>query len=98
MSRFTARVRDGVREVTALSTQLGTVIEGVESLKPRFDAAHRGMEAQAAGAGQINDAMLQLRDIALLSGESSQATRAASAQLLAAVEDLKTEIARFRTR
>ncbi len=98
MSRFTARVRDGVREVTALSTQLGTVIEGVESLKPRFDAAHRGMEAQAAGAGQINDAMLQLRDIALLSGESSQATRTASAQLLAAVEDLKTEIARFRTR
>ncbi len=98
MSRFTARVRDGVREVTALSTQLGTVIEGVESLKPRFDAAHRGMEAQAAGAGQINEAMLQLRDIALLSGESSQATRAASAQLLAAVEDLKTEIARFRTR
>ncbi|MGA1080225.1 MAG: methyl-accepting chemotaxis protein [Steroidobacteraceae bacterium] len=98
MSRFTARVRDGVREVTALSTQLGTVIEGVESLKPRFDAAHRGMEAQAAGAGQITDAMLQLRDIALLSGESSQATRTASAQLLAAVEDLKTEIARFRTR
>jgi hypothetical protein len=41
--------------------------------------------------------MLQLREIALVSGESSEGLHAASAQLLSAVDSLKVAMARFQT-
>lgn len=97
MDRFGEQVRSGVSEATELGVQLGQIIEGVERLKPRFESAHQGMQAQVAGAGQISDAMLQLREVAVISGESSQALADTSGQLLQAVEALRAEIVRFHT-
>jgi methyl-accepting chemotaxis protein WspA len=97
MDRFGEQVRDGVNEATRLSQELSAIIEGVESLKPRFESAHQSMQTQVLGAGQINEAMLELREIALLSGDSGEGLNAASAQLMGAVEALKGEVARFRT-
>jgi methyl-accepting chemotaxis protein len=97
MDRFDEQVRQGVGEATRLSGQLGDIIENVENLRPQFEFAQQSMQAQVVGAGQINDAMLQLREVALVSGESSESLHAASGQLLDAVESLKVAVARFRT-
>jgi methyl-accepting chemotaxis protein WspA len=97
MDRFGEQVRRGVSEATELGVQLAEIIEGVERLKPRFESAHQGMQAQVAGAGQISDAMLQLREVAVISGESSQALADTSGQLLQAVDALRAEIIRFQT-
>jgi methyl-accepting chemotaxis protein WspA len=97
MDRFDEQVRQGVGEATRLSGQLGDIIENVENLRPQFEFAQQSMQAQVVGAGQINDAMLQLREVALVSGESSEALHTASGQLLDAVESLKVAVARFRT-
>jgi methyl-accepting chemotaxis protein WspA len=97
MDRFDKQVRTGVQEATRISDQLGTIIEGVEDLRPRFETAQHGMESQVVGAGQINDAMIQLREIAVVSGESSESLHVASSRLLVALESLKAEVARFRT-
>ena len=97
MDRFDKQVRTGVQEATRISDQLGTIIEGVEDLRPRFETAQHVMESQVVGAGQINDAMIQLREIAVVSGESSESLHVASSRLLVALESLKAEVARFRT-
>jgi methyl-accepting chemotaxis protein WspA len=97
MDRFDEQVRAGVQETTRIGTELEGIIGGVEGLGPRFEQAQQSMQAQVLGAGQINDAMIQLREMALVSGESSERLHAASGQLLGAIESLKNEVARFRT-
>lgn len=97
MDRFDKRVRAGVEEATRIGDQLGSVIRGVEDLGPRFETAQQGMESQVVGAGQINEAMMQLREVAVVAGESSSGLQAASARLFVALESLREEVARFRT-
>jgi len=96
MDRFTEEVRRGVGETGRIGAELAHIIERVETLTPRFHAVHEGMAAQAAGAEQINEAMRQLTEVARHSAESTESLHAASGQLHAAVEGLKSEIARFK--
>ncbi len=97
MDRFGEQVRNGVSEATQLGEQLGAIILSVEKLKPRFSSAHEGMQAQALGAGQINDAMLRLREAALGSEESAVGLEGTALQLLKAVDALKLAVSRFNT-
>ncbi len=97
MDSFDEQVRAGVQEATRLGAQLGKIIEGVEDLRPRFEIAQQSMQSQVVGAEQINEAMMELREISMVGGESSERLDAASAQLLTALESLKAEVARFRT-
>jgi len=96
MDRFGKQIREGVQESVRVSEQLSTIIDSVESLKPRFEMVHEGMQSQAYGARQIGDAMLQLKSVTQISGESSQSLQIASAQLLQEVEALKVEVSRFK--
>ena len=93
-----AEVRVGVEETMRLGEQLGVIIESVEKLKPRYESARQGMRAQTAGAGQINESMMQLRDVAAASDDSADALAATANELRAAFEALKSEVARFKTR
>lgn len=97
MDRFGERVRGGVREAMGLGEQLSSIIESVETLEPRFASAHSGMQAQVTGASQINQAMLQLRDIAGSAWDSSHVLSGSSEQLLEAIEALRSEVIRFKT-
>jgi methyl-accepting chemotaxis protein WspA len=97
MDRFDEQVRSGVQETTRIGTELEGIIGQVEGLGPRFEQAQQSMQAQVIGAGQINDAMMQLREMALVSGQSAERLHATSAQLLGAIQSLNTEVARFRT-
>ncbi len=60
MDKFGEQVRRGVQEVQQVSGQLGQIIQQVQALSPRFSAVHEGMQAQALGADQITQALLQL--------------------------------------
>ena len=97
MDRFGEQVRNGVSEATQLGEQLGAIISSVEKLKPRFTSAHEGMQAQALGAGQINEAMLRLREAAVGSEESAAGLDGTATQLLKAVDGLKLAVSRFNT-
>ncbi len=97
MDRFGQQVRGGVTEVTRLGEQLSLIIEGVEAIQPRFVSAHEGMQAQAAGANQIKEAMTQLRHIAESADSSSYLLSDSADKLLKAIDALRSEIVRFKT-
>lgn len=97
MDRFGQQVRGGVTEVTRLGEQLSFIIESVEAIQPRFVSAHEGMQAQAAGATQIKEAMTQLRHIAESADNSSHLLSDSADKLLKAIDALRSEIIHFKT-
>ena len=97
MDRFGEQVRIGVSEATTLGEELAEIILSVEKLKPRFESAHHGMQAQVLGASQINEAMLRLREAALISEEAALGLDGNAQQLLSAVDALKLAVGRFTT-
>ncbi|MFO1418405.1 MAG: methyl-accepting chemotaxis protein [Methylotetracoccus sp.] len=96
MDRFTEHVRHGVEETRRISFQFARIIEQVETLKPRFDMVHEGMQSQSAGARQIRDAMVALTESARASVSALEETNRATQQLEAAIAELRKEIAIFR--
>ena len=74
-------VHQGAQEVRTVKAQLAQIIAQVQTLSPRFDTVHAGMQAQAQGAQQISAAMVQLRDTAQQTMASWQASARAIAQL-----------------
>lgn len=64
MDQFAHEVRQGVEDVRTVGSQLAQIITQVQTLTPRFETVHAGMQTQAQGAQQINDAMVQLSNVA----------------------------------
>jgi len=62
MEKFSDEVHRGVADVHQVSDQLSQIINRVQSLGPHFELVHEGMQSQAQGADQINQALEQLRD------------------------------------
>ena len=65
MDKFSEEVRRGMHDVQEVGGQLSQIIHQVQALAPR----HRGgeqeaIQAQATGAEQISEALLQLTDAA----------------------------------
>jgi methyl-accepting chemotaxis protein WspA len=83
--------------VTDLSSGLGRVIEGTTKLGPEFEAVNSGMQMQSQGAGQIAEAMQQLRDAAGQTKDSLAEFRQVAEDLHSAVRDLQAEVGRFST-
>ncbi len=83
--------------VTELSSGLGQVIEGTTKLAPEFEAVNKGMQMQSQGAGQIADAMHQLREAASQTKDSLAEFRQVAESLQGAVRDLQEEVGRFTT-
>ncbi len=94
MDGFMAEIRQGSDVVRSVGTQLGGIIDQVQTLQPRFETVERGMEAQSVGARQISEAMVQLNDTAQQTATSLQETNAALEQLSKATHDLQDEIGR----
>jgi methyl-accepting chemotaxis protein len=83
--------------VTELSSGLSSVIDSTTKLGPEFEAVNSGMQMQSQGAGQIAEAMLQLRDAATQTKETLTEFRRVSEDLHSAVRGLKEEVGRFST-
>jgi methyl-accepting chemotaxis protein WspA len=86
MDQFAHEVHQGAQEVRIMGAQLAQIIDQVQTLSPRFDTVHAGMQAQ--GAQQISAAMAQLRDTAQQTMASWQASTRAITQLSEASQSL----------
>jgi methyl-accepting chemotaxis protein WspA len=62
MDKFSGEVRRGVATVVEVGEQLGRLIEEVQGLSGRIEMVNEGMQSQAIGAAQINEAMGQLTE------------------------------------
>jgi methyl-accepting chemotaxis protein WspA len=81
MDQFAHEVRQGAEAIRTVGTQLAQTISQVQNLRPRFDAVHEAIQAQAQGAQQIKEETLQLRDAAQRTLESLHVSARAVAQL-----------------
>lgn len=97
MSHFSRQVETSVSEITNISGRLTEVIQQVQGLPPRFDMMHEGMESQAEGAAQINEAMGQLSSSAQQTANAVRETNRMIMNLKRSSDVLKSEIARFQT-
>ena len=75
MDKFSEEVRRGIDDVHEVGRQLSQIIEQVQALVPRFETANEGMQAQAVGAEQITEAILQLTESAQQTAESLRRSR-----------------------
>ena len=83
--------------VNELSSGLGRVIDGTTKLAPEFEAVNKGVQMQSQSAGQIADAMQQLREAASQTKDSLAEFREVAESLQSAVRDLQEEVGRFTT-
>ncbi len=98
MDKFSQEVTQGVQSVGQIITQLGTVIEQVQDLTPRFDAVNQGMELQSEAAQQISTSMVQLSQTSRQTAEALESIKGAIGDLTRAEQDLQREISRFKVR
>ena len=98
MERFAADVHHGVERLAGISGQFADVIDKVHQLSDRFETVNQGMQAQAAGAGQISEALVTLADGTRTAADALRQVQAASRRMVAAVDGLTETVARFRVK
>jgi len=96
MSTFSRKVDTSVSEIIDISGRLTDVIQQVQGLPPRFDQILEGMESQAEGASQINEAMGQLSASAQQTANAVRETNRMILNLKRSADVLRSEIARFQ--
>ena len=88
----------GIAASEGISGQFSDIIHRVESMVPRYEAVHEGMQNQSEGAQQISEAMWQLTEMGRQTSESVNDLNDVSHQLHAAVRILKERIIHTRAR
>jgi methyl-accepting chemotaxis protein WspA len=96
MDKFSEQVRRGLHEVHAIGDKLSEVITQVQTLAPRFETVSEGMEAQAIGAEQISEALVQLTDATQQTVESLRQSSSAIDELDHVSGNLQDSVARFK--
>jgi methyl-accepting chemotaxis protein len=96
MEKFSDEVGRGVEDIRQVSTQLAQIIHQVQTLTPRFQTVNEGMHAQATGAQQISETLVQLSESAHQTADSLRLSNVAIEQLNEAARGLQTSVARFR--
>ncbi|RMH61556.1 MAG: methyl-accepting chemotaxis protein [Zetaproteobacteria bacterium] len=96
MDRFAEQIREGMRQMDELGGELERIIGMVQELAPHIDEVNAGLQMQATGAAQIDDAMSGLSEAARQTAEVARQSSDAIHQLNAAVEELKEAAQLFR--
>ncbi len=96
MDKFSEEVRRGMRDVQQVGETLSEVIGQVQALAPRFDAVNDGMEAQATGAEQISEALLQLTETTRQTVEALHQSNSAIDELSQVSAGLHSSVDRFK--
>ena len=96
MDDFTHEIKEGTEEVGSVAEQLNTIMEQVQVLTSRFESINDGMQAQAIGAEQINDAIAQLNMSARETSSSLSGFRQTLQGLTIAAGDLKSAVDRIK--
>jgi methyl-accepting chemotaxis protein len=97
MDRFNESVRASVGGAREIGDQFENILGQVGDLSPRLASVDEGMQAQALGAQQINDAMAQLSEVAQRTSDSLSELETAAGRLRETVSVVEAEVARFRT-
>jgi methyl-accepting chemotaxis protein WspA len=95
MDRFNEEVRGGVSKVAEINSQMGQIIEEVQTLGEQFPPLHEGMRQQSLGARQINEAMATLTGGASQTGNSLRDLNQAAVNLRESVDRLRNSVVRF---
>lgn len=96
MEKFSEQVRRSVEDVREVSSQLVHIIEQVQTLTPRFESVHQGMQFQSQGAQQINNAMMQLKEAAQHTFETLQQSNTAIEKLKDAANEQQSGVTKFK--
>ena len=96
MDKFSVEVRRGMFEVTQVGEQLSQIIHQVQALAPRVLMVNEGMQAQATGAEQINQALVQLGDASSQTVESLRQASFAIDELSQVAVGLRSGVSRFK--
>jgi methyl-accepting chemotaxis protein WspA len=82
--------------VASISGQFAEVIDKVHGLSDRFEHVQQGMQAQAAGAQQITEALVTLTDGSRTAADALREFKDASQHMVSAVDGLTQTVSRFR--
>lgn len=96
MDKFSEQVRRGMSDVHQVGELLTQIIAHVQSLVPRVLTVNEGMQAQATGAEQINQALVQLSDATQQTVESLRQSNVAIDELNLVANSLRTGVSRFK--
>jgi hypothetical protein len=92
MRELSDAVQGGMGAAATIQGQFGEIIEGVESIAPRYETVQQGMQNQSVGAKQISEAMWQLTETARQTSDSANELNEVSRQLHEAIRILKERI------
>ena len=98
MDRFSDQVRRNVSDVRTIGRSMTDIIGSVDETGRSFGAVREGMRSQAAGAGQISDAMASLSGNAKATAEAVREFGRAAEDLQRSIGTLRTAIAAFQLR
>ena len=96
MDKFSEEVRRGLNDVHEIGGKLSEIIAQVLTLVPRFETVSEGMHAQATGAEQISEALVQLTEATQQTVESLRQSSSAIDELNQVSGNLHGSIARFK--
>ncbi len=96
VDKFSKDVQDSVQEVSQVGSELNQIISRVQSLTPRFETVHEGMQFQSQGADQIKQAIVHLSETARQTVDSLQKSNSAIETLNEAANGLQTGVSRFK--
>ena len=96
MDKFSEEVRRGMHDIHEIGGKLSEIISQVQALVPRFETVNDGMRAQATGAEQISEALLQLTETTQQTVESLRQSSSAIDELNQVSGSLHGSISRFK--
>jgi len=96
MDKFSEEVRRGMQDIHETGGKLSEIIAQVQALVPRFETVNEGMQAQATGAEQISEALLQLTESTQQTVDSLRQSSSAIDELNHVSSNLHGSISRFK--
>jgi methyl-accepting chemotaxis protein WspA len=96
MDKFSEEVRAGSLRVAEVNGQTDQIIGEVGGLSDRFKLVNEGMQNQAVGAGQINEAMGDIASNVRATAAALEEFNKATGHLRGSIEQLNQEIASFK--
>lgn len=97
MDNYQTEVKSSVEQVVQIGKHLEIIMDEVGQLKPRFHDFSDTMRTHSVSAGQINEAMETLSDTAAQTTQSIREFNNATKQLNLIVQELTTEVIKFKT-
>lgn len=96
MDKFSEEVRRGNHEMDQVGDQFSQIIQQVQALAPQVLMVNEGMQAQATGAEQINQALVQLGEASGQTVESLRQAGTAIDELNQVAGSLRAGVSRFK--